>query len=373
VAGSVLEKTPPERARHHFLDPRTGKGLDDSGGLSGTFHALALSFDEGTTSKDLATGQAFDLRGKPSLEWLRSKQNELGLPVFLTQYELSATLKTKSEREIALVRALLALGGVLCVVEDAGHPAFSRNDLRGEFLGEEGRGGRLDSYVRSRMGRVALPKSTTPTVRPTLESYFIADDGKGLSQIAGLGFFSMGTLPADIPVVGRTLERITSDANASLRIPSPMVGGLRLPEEGKLGYLRKDGYRIAAYQRMGDSLRFNLDDKVFEDSAKLLLPLVLSYTAGVVNHLLRGEMEIKVQAGKAEVRVKGLTGIKGGGRSVILFEDEQGVRTTHSGIGLDASLAAVVPVPAGARKLAVVWRGEDAAGEVVVAGEATSP
>jgi len=372
VAGTVLEKTPPERGRHHFLDPRTGKGLDDAAGLSGSLHALSLSFDEGTTSRDLATGQSFDLRGKSSLEWLRSNLNDLSLPVFFAQYELSATLRTKPERELALVRALLALGSVLCLVEDAGHPAFSRNDMRGEFLGE-GDGSALDSYVRNRMGRVALPKSSAAAVRPTLDSYFIAADGKGLSQIAGLGFFSTGTLPADVPVSGRSLDRISSDANASLHFPSPMVNGLRFPGEGKLGYVWKDGHRVASYRRIGDSLRFGFDDKVFEDSAKVLLPLVLSYAAGVVNQLFRGELEITVQSGKAEVRLKGLTGIKGEGRATVLFEDEQGVRTAQPAVALDGSLSAVVPVPAGSRKLAVAWRGEDAAGEVVVVSEVSLP
>jgi len=372
VAGTVLEKTPPERARHHFLDPRTGKGLEDSPGLSGTLHAVSLSFDEDSSARDLATGQAFDLTGKPSPEWIRSKYNDLGLGVLLDQYERSATMKTKTERETALVRAMLALGGILCVVEDAGHPAYARNDFRGEFLGAR-TGSALDALVRDRMGRVALPKSTGAVERPTLDSYLIAQDGKGLAQIAGEQFFSAGTLPADTLFPGRSLERITSDANATLRLPSPTVEGLRLPAPGKVEYLRKDGRRLVAYRRVGDDLHFSLTPKVLMDSARTLLPLVLSYTTGVVNHLFRGELAIAVKAGKATVRLQGLSGIKGPGRSTLLFEDDRGERSAQPGFALDASLSAVVPIPAGTRKIAVAWRGEDAAGEVVVTSEAALP
>src|SRR6185436_4867615 len=63
VAGSVLSKTPPERGRHHFLDPSTRKGLDDSPGLTGLAHELGLSMDDGASVREMATGTAFDLTG----------------------------------------------------------------------------------------------------------------------------------------------------------------------------------------------------------------------------------------------------------------------------------------------------------------------
>jgi hypothetical protein len=80
-----LAKTPPERGRHHFFEPQTRTGLDDGPGLSGTVHAARLTFDDGATVRDSATGLAFDLEGRPALDWLRSPQNDLGLGAVLRQ------------------------------------------------------------------------------------------------------------------------------------------------------------------------------------------------------------------------------------------------------------------------------------------------
>ena len=116
VAGSVLAKTPPERGRNHFFDPSTRKGLDDGPGLTGLAHELRLSFDDGATLRDIATGTAFDLTGHSSLEWIASPANDAGLPVLLDQLERSVAAPEGAERESALVRALLALGGILAVL-----------------------------------------------------------------------------------------------------------------------------------------------------------------------------------------------------------------------------------------------------------------
>jgi hypothetical protein len=134
VAGAVLAKTPPERGRNHFLDPSTRKGLDDGPGLSGLAHELRLSLDDGATVREMATGTAFDLTGHSSLDWIASPANDAGLPALLDHLERSATAPDAAERESALVRALLALGGILAVLEDAGEPAHVRNDFRGAFL-----------------------------------------------------------------------------------------------------------------------------------------------------------------------------------------------------------------------------------------------
>src|SRR5512147_69772 len=40
LAGAVLEKTPPERGRHHFFEPGKRAGLDDAPGLSGEVYAV---------------------------------------------------------------------------------------------------------------------------------------------------------------------------------------------------------------------------------------------------------------------------------------------------------------------------------------------
>jgi hypothetical protein len=374
VAGSVLAKTPPELGRHHFLDPKTGAGLDDAPHLSGTLHALALSIDEGTTSRDLATGQAFDLRGKPALEWLRSSENDLGLPVFYEQLERSVTFSQPADRETALVRALLALGGVLCVVEDMGQPAFTRNDFRGEFLGN-GMGSAFEGFVRRKFGRAALPRPLKPIVRPTLQSYFIAKDGKGLAQISNEGFFSAGTLPNEVPVWnGRPLTSIIAAIHGSLRFASPTIAELNLSVGQRGAYLLREGRRMLGYRQVERTLQFFLDEAIYLDSAQFLLPLVEAYAAGIINHLLRGSLEITADAGKIQIKPAGIDAAKGlKGRLVVLAEAEDGKRSMISETNQESIRITEATIPVGARKIAAVWVGEDQAGQLIALGEMTLP
>jgi hypothetical protein len=374
VAGTVLAKTPPELGRHHFLDPKNGTGLDDAAHLSGTWHALALSIDEGTTGRDYATGQAFDLRGKPAWEWLRASDNDLGLPVFYEQLENSVTSAQPADRETALVRALLALGGVLCLVEDMGQPAFTRNDFRGEFLGS-GDGSAFEGFVRRQYGRVALPRPGKPMVRPSLQSYFIADDGKGLAQISNTGFFSAGTLPSDIRIwKNRSLSSVLAVVRGSLRFPSPAIESLDLSVGERGNYLWRDGRRMLAYRLIGETLQFYLDDRVYQDSAQTLIPLVGSYAAGVINHLLRGSLELTAEPGKVQIKLTGIKPDKGlKGRLWVLAEAADGIRRSISETNRESSLPLEITIPTGARKIAAVWVGEDHAEPFIALGEVMLP
>ncbi|HEY0712236.1 MAG TPA: hypothetical protein VGF45_06160, partial [Polyangia bacterium] len=130
TAGAVLAETPPERGRNHFYEPETKRGLDDAAGVAGSVHALRLSVDGAGGLRSLATGSAFDLTGLPTLRWLTAPENELGLPVFEANLEKAVGAREPVEREAALVRSLLALGGVLAALEDSGEPAHVRNDFR---------------------------------------------------------------------------------------------------------------------------------------------------------------------------------------------------------------------------------------------------
>ena len=65
--------------------------------------------------------------------------------------EAAVAGETPQVRATALARALLALGGVLTVLEDAGEPAHVRNDYRRAFLATAGA-----EPLRSRLGVRAL-------------------------------------------------------------------------------------------------------------------------------------------------------------------------------------------------------------------------
>jgi hypothetical protein len=373
-AGAVLAKTPPERARHHFFEPRTRTGLDDGPGLSGTLHAARLTIDDGATVRDSATGQAFDLEGMPALDWLRSPQNDLGLTAFLDHLVLAVSAPQASQRETALAQALLALGGTLAVLEDAGQPAFVRNDFRGEFLAQDS-GSTLERFVADRYGSASLPPAATPVSRPDLDSYFVASDGNGLAQSTQSRFFSAGTLPQDLRFVsGQTQAAMVDIVNRSLRFPDPKVTALDLRQAGRTRYVVREGLKVLAYQRHADRVHFFLDQAVHEDMARSLLPQVEAYAAGLVDHLLRAKLHIVVADNRAQVTVSDTAMPAELTFVVHLFsEDEAGVRTELATQTLHGDAPSSIEIPKGARKVAAYLRGQDSAGVFVAAAEARVP
>ncbi|HEX7505671.1 MAG TPA: hypothetical protein VF550_02790 [Polyangia bacterium] len=374
LAGAVLAKTPPERGRHHFFEPRTGMGLQDGPGLSGTIHAARLTLDDGATVRDSATGLAFDLEGMPALEWQGSPRNDLGLPTFIDSWTLAASAPQRSQRETALAHALLALGGALAVLEDAGQPAFVRNDFRGEFL-EDDSGSTLERFVSDRYGSVSLPPAGAPVSRPSLESYWVAVDGKGLAQATQRLFFSPGTLPQDFSFVSsQTPLELAGTANRSLRFPEPTLATLDLRQTGRTRYVVHDGLRVLAYQRNGNRVHFFLDQAVHEDIARRWLPEVEGYAAGMVDHLLRAKLQIVVTESLAQVTFTGTTTSSDAAAQVhILSEDEAGVRTEFATQTAKGDTPLSIAVPKGARKIAAYVRGQDGAGVYVAAAEARVP
>jgi hypothetical protein len=374
VAGSVLAKTPPERGRNHFIDPTTRKGLDDSPGLTGLAHELRLSFDEGASVREMATGTAFDLTGHSSLDWIASPANDQGLPALLDHLERSVSAVEPAERESALVRGLLALGGILAVLEDAGEPAHVRNDFRGAFLRRQSSsswddGSAFERYVAGRYGRSGLPAAAPTVRRPSLESYFTASDGEGLADRTNRGFFSAGTLPADPPVDPamntRDVLRLTRE---SLTYPQPGVPELSLKEMGERRYLTVDGRHALAYVRVPGRVRFFLDETVYADTARAVLPEIAAYTTGLLDHLLRASLQVQAGQGKATVTLEGTT-LTGGGKVRVFGDDVLGVRREIGSAALSGQTA-TVDVPAGIKRVAAVLRGQDAAGAFVAVGEA---
>jgi hypothetical protein len=373
-AGAVLAKTPPERGRHHFFEPRTRKGLDDGPGLSGAVHVARLTFDDGATVRDSATGQSFDLQGMPALDWLHSPQNDLGLMAFLDQWVLAVSAPQASQRETALAQALLALGGTLAVLEDAGQPAFVRNDFRGEFLARDS-GSALERFVSDRYGSASLPPAPASVSRPDLDSYFVAADGNGLAQLTQGRFFSAGTLPEDIRFVsGQKQSEIVDLVNRSLRFPEPKVTSLDLRQTGRTHYVVREGIRVLAYQRNADRVHFFLDQAVHADMARSLLPQVEAYAAGLVDHLLRAKLTIVVADNKAQVTVTGAAIQAGPTFAAHLFaEDDAGVRTEIASQTLHGDASSLIEIPKGARRVAAYLRGQDSAGAFVAAAEARVP
>jgi hypothetical protein len=377
VAGSVLAKTPPERGRNHFFDPSTRRGLDDGPGLSGLTHELRLSMDEGASLREMAVGTAFDLTGHSSLEWIASPANDAGLPAMLDQLERSATGAQPAERESALVRALLALGGILTVLEDAGEPAHVRNDFRGSFLGKQtaapgDSGSAYERYVASRYGRTGLPAPAPPARRPNLESYFTASDGEGLADRTQRRFFSAGTLPEDPPVDAETNTRdVMQLARESLAYPQPTITQLELKAPGQRHYMSFDGRRALAYVRVPGRVRFFLDESVYADAARTLLPEVAGYAAGLLDHLMRAGLQLQASGRTVTVALEGTGALAGAAKVRVFGDDDSGVRKELVSAAISVGETVKVTVPEGTKRVAAVVRASDDAGPFVAIGETT--
>ena len=371
-AGAVLAKTPPELGRHHFFEPGRRTGLDDGAGLAGTVHAARLTLGSGATVRDAATGTAFDLEGMPATEWLRAPQNDLGLQAFFDNWQLAVSAKEPSHRETALVRSLLALGGVLSVLEDMGQPAFVRNDFRGEF---QDRGSEFEEFVADRYGSVALPRAAAPVSRPDLESFFVAADGRGLAQATQQRFFSRGTLPRDFTCVpGDRPDEAARLVNQSLKFAEPKLDLLDLRPSEQTRYVIREGAKIAAYRRVADKIHFFFDEEVYADVAQAWLPQVMGYAAGLTDHLLRGKLQIVVSGDEATLTVSGISENLDVDAAVHVFrEEEAGARREVAVVPLRRGASVTVPLPKGTNKIAAFARGRDSSGIFVATGELTLP
>jgi hypothetical protein len=407
TAGSVVAWTPAERGQNSFFDPSVHAGMRDGGAFAELAQTLRLLLDGGGSLRGWATGTNFDLTGPPASEWAQSALNDVGLPRFYDQLELAVAAPDRDARGTALARALLAMGGVLAVLEDAGEPAHVRNDYRASFLrsseasggpGPFNRGSLFERFVADSYGVGGVPAAGPPIKRATALAFLTGADGEGLADRTQRRFFSDGTVPEDGIVERDTTEHeIAQAARQSLIYSLPSVPRLEL---GDLGYRRyvyavtdlRSGRlqltsslpvvsrgaprpavrRLLAYERVPGRVRFFLDRNVYLDTARTVLPEIGAYAAGLIDFLLRGEIAIKVTGDTAELSIVGARGVvRGNGKLRAYAENAAGVRTElASWRAADAATGPIsVAVPAGTRVVAAVLRAEDDAGVLLAVGE----
>ena len=112
---SARTTTPAERGQDFFYDPSRGAGLSQAGGLASLGNTLGLLMDTGGI-RALFSGTSFNMTGRPSTEWLRAPENDVGLAAFHDDVEAAITGERPQGRATALARALMALGGVLTIL-----------------------------------------------------------------------------------------------------------------------------------------------------------------------------------------------------------------------------------------------------------------
>jgi hypothetical protein len=397
VAGAVIAQTPPERAANLFYDPARGSGLTEGGGFLAALHSMRMLLDAHGGLRELATGTDFNLTGPPATQWLVSHDNDVGLPVFYAEMDAAGSAEDPARRATALARALMALGGTLSVLQDAGEPAHVRNDFRRAYLESAGSGpfdrsSAFERFVTNAYGRAGVPDAAPPVDRPNVMAYFTAADRQGLADRTQRRFFSEGTVPED-SVLERdsTAAEVVKEARASLAYGLPGVPRLDLRTIGERRYVYdvgdelghgahltsypppKNGHgrprRVLAYLRVPGRVRFFLDGAVHADSARALLPEIGGYGAGLIDHLFRAEIQLEVNAGVVSAKVVGARGAIRNGAVRVYAEDAAGRR--H----LAGTLASggAVSLPAGTRRVAAVLRAEDDAGVLVAVAEQAVP
>ncbi|HVV17104.1 MAG TPA: hypothetical protein VHH90_07855 [Polyangia bacterium] len=397
IAGTVIAGTPAERGQNFFYDPSRGNGLSNAEGLFETGYSLRMLFTSGGGLRSAATGTTFNLTGRPSTEWLLAPDNDVGLRVFYDQLEASGVAPDPRARATALARALLALGGTLAVLEDAGDPAHVRNDFSGAYMRAGGgspfdRGSSYERYVAETFGQSGVPAPAAPVDRPNVLAYITAADAQGLADRTQRRFFSDGTLPTDVVVDRETTPaEVLRDARDGLPYGLPTVPRLDLAGMGDIHYayapagsdvgpagpaskLPGQRRRLLAYLRVPGRVRFFLDPSVYQDTARTLLPEIGAYGAGLIDHLFRAEIQLDIGAadGAVNVRVSGARGAVTGGQVRLYADDGAGNRRPFATVPANTG-GSRLTVPAGARRIAAVLRGSDAAGDLVAVSEAPVP
>jgi hypothetical protein len=344
VAGAGIEGVPAARTRNHFYDPSRGRGLDEVDGEALRTRLGAAATGVGSV-RGVFTGTTFDGSGMASIDWLRSADNDWGLPRFFDELERSAAAGTPAERDGALARALVAAGSILHVLEAAGDPTFVRDDYR---VALEADAGPYERFVVAEYGRVGVPDlGGPPVVKPTLNALLHDGDGSGLADRTQARFFTPGTLPDS----GRYTRPQTT------------------PGEAPFGYAAGAVPHLVRYERTPNGIRWSLDERCFADYARVLLPETARYAAGALELLFRGRLDVATANGSATVTVHDLA-LKSGTVSVYADVGNAPRRLVRArkllGPAADGETIGDVALPAGTRRVAAVFRGVDAVGEPLV-------
>jgi hypothetical protein len=284
-------------------------------------------------------------------------------------------------------------------------PTRVRNDFVEGHLQRLGRSffNRASAYERMvahLYGRFGIPRyDGEPVARDKLLHYFSSPAWKGLADRTSIGYFSPGTLPPPAVVLPSTdPAELQERLNDKLLLAEPKIGPIDLDcaRRRKKCYTRSPkrgalvAYRIDSRRR----LVWFLDQRCHQDAARRLVPLALGFSTGLVNHLLRGKLEVAIEARPADARptradapatqpdgtpatvtIRNAGVVLAAGSRVQLFWDAPGGWRTPLASEVQEDAAAngdVVArlqarIPQDAERLVALVRGSDASGDETVA------
>jgi hypothetical protein len=355
VGGAVIADGP--FAVNHFYDPLSKQGWRG-------VHASIL--------EAIADGVRVSLPdGVPAPDWVASKANPLGVGGFLDQYAKAVRGATPGERSRAMAGALVAAGAIVHVLEDMGSPSHVRGDERAHLdrigAADDDLGSRFERIAAQAFGRIGVPGPARVVSRPTLRAFFTSPAGDGLADETSRHWFSAYTLPGQVRIGtgGRTITPPLARPQ-----PAPPTRLNLMAASQPQGTTLDDGHGVclARYRVDHGILSFWLDDDCMLAEVDAILPEVSSYSAGAIDFLFRGDVDVSISGGHAIAKARG--GV-GGGTLELLAEDERGVRTAIGTIAVtgaaDGGALGDAALPDGAKRAIALYTGVDAAGEPMVA------
>jgi hypothetical protein len=362
AAGAALADAP--FAEHHYFDPTTGKGWTrEPVGIFGK-------------ARDAIAGRlarsGLPTHGTPAPDWVVSKDNPLGLAGFLDQYTKAARARTPGERSRHMAAALVAAGSILHVLADVGSPSHVRGDIAAHLdpvgPGKDDLGSRFERIAALAWGRLGVPAPARVVTRPTLRAFFTAADGSGLADATASRWFSAYTLPQPTRIGSGGRAQVNPALVRPRPTPPDRLNLMAASSDQGVTLSSAEGTCLARYRVTSGVLSWFLDDDCLLEQAGAILPEVASFSAGLLDFLLRGELEVTIAGSEVQVATASAVGA---GELEILGEDEAGVRTPITTVKVAAATEPTAvgraALPAGARRAIAVFRGVDGAGEPLVA------
>ena len=374
AAGAVVADSPPTHAANHFFDPTTGKGLSDATvrGLGDRMrHALYTRL----------AGDNIERSGMSAVQWITHADNPMSVSRFFEQYGKAVTAQTPAERERHAAGALLAAGAILHVLQDMGSPSHVRNDLAShiDVVGNDARdvGSRFERLAALAYSRLGVPGPRQAIERPSVEAFFTARDRGGLADRTALSWFSAYTLPRAITLRPGTGSKALGDRLVRSVVrphpaPLPQLDFQSARESSGARLVNDDGICVASYQLRQSILSWYLEDDCLAEQVAMLLPEVSNYSAGLIDFLFRGTLDLQRSGRQIDISTVGID--MGAGTLDVFWDDNRGVRTRYAKTvsikeATSGNVFAQLPkkLPKEARALAALYRGVDKAGKPLVA------
>lgn len=380
--GSTEEDSPNCRAASHFLNPLRAWG---EAGLSDTNETILGALIINPSCFVTAPfSSRFSIHKYADVSWATGYTsptqlggetgNEMDWNAARKSYFLALTATKNAARELYFAQTFQALGQVMHLVQDMAVPAHVRNDFTAHLAFQKADfsmpstwyGNTYEWYVKNNSNIVNTSLTNIEVVTPPnglLTALWDANaynggnpstsSNQGLAEYTNANFFSESTIfaelkdPTDIHYFPRPNKADTNALEQEFQASAMEVTA----EDGvqdRTIYVTKNNsaYKIAAYSFLGKRVArkivadgiapfryvnewgYNLDDEVYKDYAKELLPRAAGYSAGLVDYFFRGEINMEPDSGSpGQYVIKNKSNEAMSGIFGLYYDDASGNRT----------------------------------------------